>query len=87
MKKKSYTRPELYFESFELSQSIAAGCSFMLNFSKVEVCNPTDDQKTQYGFLTKTFITNAACTDNLPGGPEQFCYTPGQGAIWQLANS
>lgn len=32
--KKTYVRPEVYFESFELSASIAAGCSVKINHAE-----------------------------------------------------
>ena len=37
--KKEYCKPELYFESFELSANIAANCGFPLNHTMV-ACQP-----------------------------------------------
>ena len=31
--KKAYSKPEIYFDSFELSSSIAAGCEYKANFA------------------------------------------------------
>lgn len=36
--KKSYVKPQLYFENFQLSTSIAAGCGFATNHAKGD-CN------------------------------------------------
>lgn len=36
--KKSYVKPQLYFENFQLSTSIAAGCGFATNHAKDD-CN------------------------------------------------
>lgn len=35
--KKAYVKPEVYFESFELSTSIAAGCEYRTNHA-INVC-------------------------------------------------
>lgn len=32
--KKEYHKPEIFFDSFELSQSIAAGCVYTSNFNR-----------------------------------------------------
>ncbi len=37
--KKSYVKPELYFENFQLSTSIAAGCAKPLNHT-IAGCQP-----------------------------------------------
>lgn len=34
--KKAYVKPEIYFESFELSANIATGCAFIANHAKDE---------------------------------------------------
>ena len=34
--KKTYVKPEVYFESFELSTSIATGCEYKTNHAKNE---------------------------------------------------
>ena len=38
--KKTYIKPEVYFEDFELSANIASGCGKPLNHAHVE-CYPT----------------------------------------------
>lgn len=64
---KEYVKPELYYESFELSQHIAA-CYFNLERTafKVEDC-----------YMPGTYYfaaSNGACTTGEPGG---YCYTNG----------
>lgn len=64
---KEYVKPELYYESFELSQHIAA-CYFNLQNSLMDV---------QYCVMPETNFfakSNGACTS---GEPEGYCYTNG----------
>lgn len=64
---KEYVKPELYYESFELSQHIAA-CYFNLQN------NPTDVNSCAMPDTLFFASTNAACTS---GEPEGYCYTNG----------
>ena len=69
--KKTYVKPEVYFESFELNTSIAAGCGVRIN-SAEGVCNwipGVGSIFTEYPTCTYT------ADDNVSGNIEpDFCY-------------
>lgn len=66
---KKYVKPELYFESFELSQQIAA-CDFLSNNTATdENCIFTGDHDF-WGANTKLFISPTPCDVQ----PEVYCY-------------
>ncbi|CCX45972.1 uncharacterized protein BN455_01260 [Firmicutes bacterium CAG:103] len=67
--KKTYVRPEVYFESFELSANIATGCKLISNAAE-NACAVTDND------LGITYFTDAACGGNYtpPGGNDGLCY-------------
>lgn len=50
--KKAYVKPEVYFENFQLSANIAAGCGKPLEHS-METCQPVPG--------TTLFTTNSSC--------------------------
>lgn len=54
--KKPYSKPEIYFESFSLSQNIAAGC---------EVTDPHDERLY---FTGEGFAFTSACDVNMDNG-------------------
>lgn len=72
---KEYVKPELFFESFELSEQIAVGCSqdLIVNHGDGESCvleNPAG------ALTTKLFVQdNANCTTYEFDG---YCYHSGQ---------
>lgn len=65
--KKAYVKPEVYFENFQLSASIAAGCTLISN-SAENLCPVADKD------LGVTYITDNACTYTTPGENDQICY-------------
>lgn len=67
--KKTYVKPEVYFESFELSANIATGCKLISNAAEYD-CAVTDND------LGITYFTDAACGGNYtpPGGNDGLCY-------------
>lgn len=74
---KQYVKPELYLESFELSQHIA-GCSLVLQSGEPESCKASGSVRDQYYetiFLEKTGVCD--------GGVEvdAYCYTNGTFSI------
>ena len=67
--KKTYSKPEILFESFSISTSIAAGC---------ELDTPLPSYEENCGYPIKgavLFVTGAQCT-NVPqdGKYNGFCY-------------
>lgn len=72
---KTYVKPELFFESFELAQHIA-GCSLTMNgdFTTPEDCSASG---TIYGVPLPEgeswFLNNGVCTAEV----EAYCYTNG----------
>ena len=80
---KTYVKPELYFESFELSQNIAA-CDLKLNGQSHWLCKIVGhgtDTGGAFGDLerelTGSFINDQACAGNVVGEAEFYCYTNG----------
>lgn len=64
--KKIYSKPQIVFDSFELSQSIAAGCEFISN-QAWQVC-PVDIN------IGRTIFTAAPCQFTTPGDDDLVCY-------------
>ena len=46
--KKTYSKPQIVYECFEMSQSIATGCEFKSNFGKVGCAIDIGMEKTIY---------------------------------------
>lgn len=67
--KKRYIKPQIVFESFELSSNIAAGCSLLSSPSAAYVCPVTDPE---LGFTI--FASNSVCDFIPPGDHDQICY-------------
>ena len=66
--KKTYVKPEVYFESFELSANIATGCKFITK-THAEVSNCYFDDGVDRIFMTKT----GGCETLVPDGGT-ICY-------------
>lgn len=76
---KSYVKPELYFESFELSQHIAACALDMPHSRDVNVCWAEFDSGYGYPDGVRVFMSQSiGCqiTDF-----EDYCYTNGSSGI------
>lgn len=68
--KKTYVKPKVYFESFELSANIATGCKLISNAAQ-NVCAVTDND------LGVTYFSDtASCGPGYtpPGPNDQICY-------------
>ena len=81
--KKNYVKPELYYESFELSQHIA-GCNLTYNNDAQDANNCTASgtitiENNDFPIYNNSwFISgNNSCTVPL----ENYCYTPGSLAV------
>lgn len=70
---KTYVKPELYYESFELSQHIAA-CALQIESADAASCKIINDREFG-GELVGGFIAKPVC--DFPY--EQYCYTNGVG--------
>lgn len=64
--KKTYVKPEVYFESFELSANIATGCEVPLGHSQTDCRKILGD----FGSLDNVFVNG--CQLNLED--PSFCY-------------
>ncbi len=66
--KKDYSKPEVLFESFELSQSIAAGCEYISNhvYGACPVMDPA--------IGATVFALTGVCTITTPTGNDRICY-------------
>lgn len=82
---KKYVKPELFFESFELSQSIAA-CGIDVNLGDTESCNPTLDPDFWGGLSLTVFNAERACAMT-PEAIEVYCYTVGTSEAGRTFNS
>lgn len=71
--KKTYVKPEVYFESFELSASIAAGCSAGFNHGNTNFGN-AHSCYFEYGTDRVYLSTTQGCTltDNV--SDDEICY-------------
>lgn len=72
---KKYVKPDLYFESFQLNQHIAA-CGYDLNLSDVASCESSGDTHgiyTDFGDIKFFASENGECMRE----PEIFCFTNG----------
>lgn len=70
--KKIYTKPEIIFDSFELSQSIAAGCELLSSGTRETGCTvsvPGDFGETLY-----TFFAEGSCDRYSPAELDSLCY-------------
>lgn len=70
---KKYVKPDLYFESFQLNQHIAA-CGLDLNFADTTSCESSGDTHGVFIDLGDVVLfakDNGDCMQDL----EEFCYT------------
>ena len=82
--KRSYVKPELAYESFELSQSIAA-CAVTLAHAAVETCALNADNPG-FEFMAGYFAAPGVCTI-VETSAEIYCYTNGAEALLPLQAS
>ena len=71
--KKPYVKPQVYFENFQLSASIAAGCKLISN--AVEYSCPYTDPDLE----VTIFVEGSTCQYGPPGGNDSVCYHPPAG--------
>lgn len=70
---KTYVKPELYYENFELSQHIA-GCNLTMNVETLgEPANCTASGTIGIAESNSWFIAEPVCTSEV----EDYCYTNG----------
>lgn len=82
---KKYVKPELFFESFELSQSIAA-CGIDVNLNDEYACNPTLDGEFWPGLGGTQVFSADRCASDI-GNFEVYCHTVGSSEAGRLFNS
>ena len=68
--KKIYSKPQIVFDSFELSQSIAAGCVYISNHAQ-NVCKVTINEP---GWADIAVFADSSCTTTPPSGNDRICY-------------
>ena len=76
---KTYVKPELFYESFELSQHIAACAWDVKNAATAEVCGAVSDGEWEGmpSGLTLFNSGNSNCNVNIENF-EEYCYTNGE---------
>lgn len=82
---KKYVKPELFFESFELSQSIAA-CGIDVNHDNEYSCNPSTDPDF-WKFTVSVFNDQTGNCAEDAEKLEGYCYTYGTNEAGRLFNS
>lgn len=85
--KKTYEKPLVMFENFELSQNIAVCAWDVKNQATAQICGAIGDE--ELGLQgTVIFYDKAPCEDdyNEFGGEEIFCYTQSSDE-WTIFNS
>lgn len=70
---KKYIKPELFFEQFELSQSISASCGWQLN-SVENMCGFKAIPANEWYDLNKTIISSGIGGCDMAGTAEMYCY-------------
>ncbi len=68
--KKHYQAPEILFEDFALSSSIAGSCGFIVNNSSKYVCAFYDEREEKYVFTADI----GACSTKNEDGQNGICY-------------
>ena len=74
---KPYVKPELYFESFELAQHIAACAWDMKNNNDGNSCTAEWDTSFGGGPIGESIFNHAACTIQESANEGIICYTSG----------
>lgn len=74
--KKEYRKPKLWYENFQLSQTIASGCSAIANFAE-GMCSVTIEGP---GYSIKLFSDQVICENSPPNPDDYVCYhAPAEG--------
>lgn len=68
--KKNYEKPEIMFDSFELSQNIAAGCAAIANYGENQ-CSVT---YSEGGIELNLYNIQGVCYYTGPGFEDMICY-------------
>ena len=84
--KKSYVKPELFYESFVLSQSIAA-CGIDVKIANTTDCTPQLDPDFWNGMSDKVFNNDRADCSMDISAIDVYCYTVGTSEAGKLFNS
>ena len=75
--KKIYKKPELWYEDFRLSQSIAAGCEGIANIAEGQCTVTISDPDKGYHIV---LFTASTCPDSPPNPDDYVCYhAPSEG--------
>ncbi len=69
--KKAYVKPQLYFDSFELSTSIATGCSAGYDHDNTNFGSPNN---CNYFYGTDKVFLNLISCDIEDPGESMYCY-------------
>ncbi|MDD7673524.1 MAG: hypothetical protein PUJ12_01875 [Oscillospiraceae bacterium] len=83
---KEYVKPELYCESFELSQHIAA-CGIDVNHGDTAYCTPTLDPGFWGGMSDTVFSDGRADCSMDISAIDVYCYTVGTSEAGRTFNS
>ncbi|MBR5234416.1 MAG: hypothetical protein IKW03_09420 [Clostridia bacterium] len=67
--KKAYSRPIIVFDNFELTENIAAGCSYISSNIAPYQCAVLDKE---FGYTI--FSDYSICDSTPPGGNDSICY-------------
>lgn len=83
---KKYVKPELFYESFELSQHIAA-CGIDVNYADTGSCTPTLDPDFWGGMEDTVFNSGRDDCSMDISVIEVYCYTAGTSEAGRTFNS
>ena len=83
---KSYVKPELFYESFEMNQSIAA-CGIDVHHDDEFKCTPTLDNSFWPGLGNETVFDESPRCSMKPSAIAVYCYTVGTNEAGKLFNS
>ena len=74
---KKYVNPDLYFESFQLDQHIAACGYDMVGFKNPDECVSTGDADGIYPDYTGAAVLFSDKNTNCQANPDVYCYITG----------
>lgn len=76
--KKTYVKPEMFYENFELSRHIATCAWDMSNFNTKEACSAVADGSLGFPEGWTIFQTSGLCADT---SSEAYCWTNGSSSM------
>lgn len=75
---KKYIKPELYYESFEVSQNVAT-CDWDMNQTDYDICEAVGDP--DFGYVDEKVFTKNNQDCNMLDDMQKYCYEKSAGGM------